>query len=120
MSNTVYVTGGKPIAVWSQSISGVSDVNPEVAFYDFHGRNRGVLLFYFVPVTTRDFFKRKFLNSTNNKNIIERYAIIINILVWTQSQKNYNTFYICITVEKPLSLFQAFPQKTLKHVIIST
>jgi hypothetical protein len=27
MSNTVDVTGGKPIAVWSQSISGVNAVN---------------------------------------------------------------------------------------------
>jgi hypothetical protein len=30
------VTGGKPIAAWSQSISGVSAVNPLVAFYDIH------------------------------------------------------------------------------------
>jgi hypothetical protein len=33
-----YETGDKPIAVWSQSISGVSVVNPVVAFYDIHGR----------------------------------------------------------------------------------
>jgi hypothetical protein len=31
------VTGGKPIAAWSQSISGVSAINPLVAFYDIHG-----------------------------------------------------------------------------------
>jgi hypothetical protein len=31
------VTGGKPIAVLLQSISGVSDINPLVAFYDMHG-----------------------------------------------------------------------------------
>jgi hypothetical protein len=43
------VTGGKPIAVWSQPNSGVSAVNPLVAFYDIHGRKREVLLFYFVP-----------------------------------------------------------------------
>jgi hypothetical protein len=34
------VTGGKPIAVWSQSISGVKAINPLVAFYDIHGRER--------------------------------------------------------------------------------
>jgi hypothetical protein len=48
------VTGGKPIAVLLQSISGVSAINPLVAFYDIHGGKRDVLLFYFVPDTTRD------------------------------------------------------------------
>jgi hypothetical protein len=36
MRNTGDVTG-KPIAVLWQSISGVSAVNPLVAFYDIHG-----------------------------------------------------------------------------------
>jgi hypothetical protein len=48
------VTGGKPIAVLLQSISGVSAINPLVAFYDIHGGQREVLFFYFVPDTTRD------------------------------------------------------------------
>jgi hypothetical protein len=50
MRNTADVIGGKPIAVLLQSISGVSAINPLVAFYDIHG----VLFFYFVPDTTRD------------------------------------------------------------------
>jgi hypothetical protein len=54
MKNTADVTGGKPIAVLLQSISGVCAVNPIVAFYDIHGRKREVLFFYFVPDTTRD------------------------------------------------------------------
>jgi hypothetical protein len=54
MSSTVDVTGGKPVAVWSQSISGVNAINPLVAFYDIYGRKREVLLFYFVLDTTRD------------------------------------------------------------------
>jgi hypothetical protein len=33
MRNTADVTGGKPIAVLLQSISGVSAINPLVAFY---------------------------------------------------------------------------------------
>jgi hypothetical protein len=40
MRNTAIVTGGKPIAVLLQSISGVSDINPLVAFYDIHGGAR--------------------------------------------------------------------------------
>jgi hypothetical protein len=36
MRNTADVTGGKPIAVLLQSISGVSAINPLDAFYDFH------------------------------------------------------------------------------------
>jgi hypothetical protein len=45
------MTGGKPIAVLLQSISGVSAIiiKPLVAFYDIYG-----LFFYFVPDTTRD------------------------------------------------------------------
>jgi hypothetical protein len=54
MRNTADVTGGKPIAVLLQSISGVSAINPLVAFYDIHGGKRAVLFFYFVPDTTRD------------------------------------------------------------------
>jgi hypothetical protein len=53
--NTVDVTGGKPIAVLLQSISGVSAINPLVAVYDIHGGKREVLFFYFVPDTTRDY-----------------------------------------------------------------
>jgi hypothetical protein len=48
------VTGGKPIAVLLQSISGVSAINPLDAFYDIHGRKREVPFFYFVPDNTRD------------------------------------------------------------------
>jgi hypothetical protein len=54
MRNTTDVTGGKPIAVSLQPISGVSAINPLVVFYDIHGGKREVLLFYFVPDTTRD------------------------------------------------------------------
>jgi hypothetical protein len=54
MSNTADLTGGKPIAVLLQSISGVSAINPLVAFYDIHRGKREVLFFYFVPDTARE------------------------------------------------------------------
>jgi hypothetical protein len=60
MRNTADVTGGQPIAVLLQSISGVSAINPLVAlcplvaFYDTHGGKREVLFFYFVPDTIGD------------------------------------------------------------------
>jgi hypothetical protein len=53
MRHTGDVTGGKPIAVLLQSISGVSAINPLVAFYDIQGGKREVLFFYFVPDTTQ-------------------------------------------------------------------
>jgi hypothetical protein len=56
MSNTADVTGGKPIAILSQSISDVNAINPLVAMYDIHGRKREVLFFYFVLDTTRDYY----------------------------------------------------------------
>jgi hypothetical protein len=54
MRNTVDVTGGKPLAVLLQSISGVSAINLLVALYDIHGGKREVLFFYFVSDTSRD------------------------------------------------------------------
>jgi hypothetical protein len=41
------VTGGK-------TISGISAVNPVVAFHDIHGRKGEALFFYFVPDSTQD------------------------------------------------------------------
>jgi hypothetical protein len=63
------VTGGKPIAVLLQSISGVSAINPLVAFYDIHGgKKRGAIL-YFVPDTTRihiiTFYLTNFIYTVN-------------------------------------------------------
>jgi hypothetical protein len=56
MRNTADVTDEltKLIAVLLQSISGVSAINPLVAFYDIHGGKIEVLFFYFVPDTTPD------------------------------------------------------------------
>jgi hypothetical protein len=46
MRNTADVTGGKPIAVFLQSISVVIAINPLVAFYDIDGgKRRAILLF---------------------------------------------------------------------------
>jgi hypothetical protein len=59
MSNTADETGDKPIAIWSQSISGVNAINPLIAFYDTHGWKREVLFFYFVSATTRHLFANK-------------------------------------------------------------
>jgi hypothetical protein len=63
MRNTADVTSGKLIAVLLQSISGLSAINPLVAFYDIHERKREVLFFYFVPDTTRD-------NKTNKNKLL--------------------------------------------------
>jgi hypothetical protein len=54
MRNTADEASGKPIVVLFQSISGVSAINPLVAFYDIHGGKKEVLSYYYVPDTTRD------------------------------------------------------------------
>jgi hypothetical protein len=61
--NTADVTGGKPIAVLLQSISGGSAISPLVAFYNIHGGKREVLFFFFghhtrLPDTTRDIYNK--------------------------------------------------------------
>jgi hypothetical protein len=56
-----------------QSISGVSAINPLVAFYDIHGGKREALFFYFVPDTTRDLkldSRRKCLKLLQNNLLI--------------------------------------------------
>jgi hypothetical protein len=68
MSITGDVIGVKPIAIWSQSISGVNAINPLVAFYDIHGRKREVLFYYFVTDTTRD-----------NTSLLYKYDFCIKI-----------------------------------------
>jgi hypothetical protein len=65
MWNTADVTGGKPIAVLLQSISGVSAINHLIAFYDIHEGKREVLFFYFVPDTTRDYRDRAMRNTAD-------------------------------------------------------
>jgi hypothetical protein len=64
MRNTADVTGGNPIAILLQSISGVSAINPLVAFYDIHGGKRDVLFFYFVSDTTRDKIEKQCILKT--------------------------------------------------------
>jgi hypothetical protein len=68
------VTGGKPIAVLLQSISGVSAINPLVSFYDIHGGKREVLFFYFVPDTTGDIND---INKLITFYFLERLTVII-------------------------------------------
>jgi hypothetical protein len=72
MSNTADMTGGKPIAVLLQSISGVSAINPLVAFYGIDGRKRQVLFFYFFPDTTHTTDTHT-ENNNKNKIIISIY-----------------------------------------------
>jgi hypothetical protein len=73
MKNTADVTGGKPIAVLLQlSQVLVLFINPLVDFNDIHGGKRDVLLFYFVPGTTRD----NYYNSDviKNRRTYEMYS----------------------------------------------
>jgi hypothetical protein len=73
MKNTADMIGGKPIAVWSQSISDLS-----ATFYDIHGGKRELLFYYFVPDTTRDF------NTSNNSLLLIKYLIIVPIMATLQ------------------------------------
>jgi hypothetical protein len=72
MRNTTVVTGGKPIAVRLQSISGESVVNPLVAFYNIHERNGKMLFFLFVTDTTQIIYDI----IVNIENLFQHYCII--------------------------------------------
>jgi hypothetical protein len=91
MKNTADVTGGKPIAVLLQSISGVSAINHLVAFYDIHGGKREVLFFYFVPDTTRDRI------SSEVKFVIDVRYISSRILHFVVKRRNTVQFHKLIS-----------------------
>jgi hypothetical protein len=77
--NTADVTGGKPIAVFLQSISDIGAVNPLVAFYDMHGEKREVLFFYFVPDTTRDYLcmsVQMYVKENSSKSALTRECVV--------------------------------------------
>jgi hypothetical protein len=61
LRNNADLTGGKPIAVLLQSISGVSAINPLVTFYDIHRAKSEELLFFLSPTPheTKIFFDIK-------------------------------------------------------------
>jgi hypothetical protein len=85
MSNTVHVTGGKPIAGWSQSISG-NAINPLVAFYDIHGRK--ILLCYcpYVRVVIFKIYKMiriKHLPVQPISGHSNSIVLKLGILIWT-------------------------------------
>jgi hypothetical protein len=73
MRNTADKTGGKPIAVRSQSISGMSAVNRLVAIYDLRERKSEVLFFYFVPDTTRAMLGLSLWDRIRNQVIRHRH-----------------------------------------------
>jgi hypothetical protein len=78
------MTDGKPNAVLLQSISGVSAINPLVAFYDIHKGKREVLFFYFVQDTTpNELFIISVKEIKVRKKNKRKYWMLI-------VQKNYN------------------------------
>jgi hypothetical protein len=85
MRNTTDVTGVKPIAVLLQSISGVSAINPLVAFYDIHGGKREVLFFYFVPDTTRE------IKDNNQKHSQFFLAFLFLVLLLPISYRSFES-----------------------------
>jgi hypothetical protein len=86
MRNAADVAGGKPIAVLLQSITGVSAINPLVAFYDIHGGKREVLFFYFFIY----FISLVWCPGQNKK-----YTVMIMIYLIISLYK-INIIYLCV------------------------
>jgi hypothetical protein len=108
MKKTADVTGGKPIAVLLQSISGVSAINPLVAFYDIHGGKREVLSFYFVPDTTRDC-----IMYTVSWYVILTFVLVSRIVPTPADSVNVTVFYwspglICGTYSVYITILSPF------------
>jgi hypothetical protein len=64
--NTADVTRDNPIAIQSQSISGVSAINPLVDFHDIHGRNLLLLRHESIILILRQFILRIYYTTTIN------------------------------------------------------
>jgi hypothetical protein len=71
MKNTADVTGGKPIAVLLQSISGLRAINPLVTFYDIHGGKR-VAILLFCPGHHTRYNNKPYIFYMRNKPYISR------------------------------------------------
>jgi hypothetical protein len=85
------VTGGKPIAVLLQSISGVSAINPLVAFTtSMEQRER---CYYFILATTRDMFSFMLLSKTQ-LNFICPYLNEFIIFLPSLFIYLFNTFFL--------------------------
>jgi hypothetical protein len=73
-------------------VTGVSAINPLVAFYNFHGGKREVLFFYFVPDTTRDTYLTLRLQTVTSDRQEETKIAFINICM---SDSNIQ-IYVCV------------------------
>jgi hypothetical protein len=83
MRNIADVTGGKLIAVLLQSISGVSAINPLVAFYDIHGGKREVpfILFCSGHHTRRNYlimFKHFYIGTRNSEFVVVGFNVVLS------------------------------------------
>jgi hypothetical protein len=90
MRNTAAVTGGKTIAVSAQSFSGLSVINPLVAFYDIHGRKREVQFFYSVADTAR---AARLLNSIVEKQLILNTVYCNSFLKFALVNYNHGSYF---------------------------
>jgi hypothetical protein len=95
MRNTADVTGGKPIAVvCSQSISGVSAVNPVVAFYNI--QKSKMLFFWTTPHV--NVFKLKKIRTfyrLAGKKFFKESVIIIHTYIHTTHAKGQQRHLGC-------------------------
>jgi hypothetical protein len=102
---------GAPIAFWSQTISGVSAVNPLVTFYDIHERKREVSSMGkkerdSVPDTTRDdHYNNKFVGF-KKFNELTTYLLNNNIYL-TNKIKSDKTFQYLIIFLSILKRFKS-------------
>jgi hypothetical protein len=97
MRNTADVSGGKPIAVLLQSISGVSSINPLVAFYDIHGGTRERCYSFILSGTPNETnLLTIFINSFNLLckliYFIKFYVSSLSILIYYASKHKYSRY----------------------------
>jgi hypothetical protein len=75
MSDTADVTGGKPIAVWSQSISGVSAINPSPFMTSMEER---LLFFYSLFLFVFLFSIKEKINKQQKKKVAILFAPLLS------------------------------------------
>jgi hypothetical protein len=99
MRNTADVTGDKPIAIWSQSISGGNAINPLVAFYDIHGRKGEALYFdgrFGLVVGILAYYARG-RDSLTVQTFVFLLGLGISIYnMYVFTKKNYKSIYLSV------------------------
>jgi hypothetical protein len=125
--NTADVTGGKPIDVWLQSISGGDAVNPLVPFYDIYGRKREVpffcpvlfcLLFVVLLFLFVNFSRYRKISNTFHYNLSMQWSLSNALIFEFQMSfdSRFDSPYLCVYAPRIGTQLTTTASRPMQHI----